>query len=176
MPFMNVHKAAKNGGTNNKGKKLTPKMVEFVELYMLHMNATKAAELSTYITDNPNRLGHRLMSHPLIIAEIKKRMDARSEKFEVTAEYLVRKLTNIVDRTEEANPAAAIRAIELLGKTIAVWRDRQEISGPDGEAIKHEQTVKENAAEFTSRISGLAKRAGTSNVVELPVGGRTGKA
>jgi hypothetical protein len=60
-----------------------------------------------------------------------------------------------------------LRAIELAGKSIALWKERQEISGPDGEAIKHEQHIKESVADFTSRISSLAKRGGQTNVVEF---------
>ena len=168
MPFLSVAEGRVVSG-NNKGKKLTPKMMEFVDLYMIHMNATKAVELSSYKAVRPAAHAAELMQHPLIIREIENRMSVRSEKAEIKAEYLLNKLINIIDRTEEENPQAALRAIELAGKSIALWKDRQEISGPDGEAIKHEQTIRENAADFTSRISSLAKRAGATNVVELPV-------
>jgi hypothetical protein len=75
---------------------------------------------------------------------------------------------NIIEDTQADNPQACLRAIELAGKSIALWKERQEISGPDGEAIKHEQQVRENVADFTSRIASLAKRNGTSNVLEFP--------
>jgi phage terminase small subunit len=158
-------------GKRPRGKHLTPKMAEFVDLYMLHGSATKAIELGSYKTDHPHRHGQRLLQHPTIREEIMKRQAARSKKFEVTAEYLVEELTGILTKSkEDNNHTAALRAIELMGKTIALWKDRQEVTGADGEAIKHEQLIKENAADFTSRISGLAKRAGTSNVVEFPNG------
>lgn len=170
LPYASVYRNTER----KRGHTLTPKMVEFIDLYILHGSATQAAKESSYATGtHPDRVGQRLLAHPLIREEINKRLDKRSKKFEVTAEYLVEKLAAIVNRTEEDNPQAALRAIELLGKTIAIWKDRQEITGADGEAIKLEQQTKENAADFSRRISGLAKRAGTSNVVEFPDGSRT---
>ena len=176
MPFLSVTDGRIIPGNNGKGRKLTPKMVEFVDLYMIHMNATKAVELGSYKTKHPTRHAAELMQHPLIQAEIQKRLDKRSEKAEVKAEYLINKLINIIEQTEAENPNACLRAIELAGKSIALWKERQEISGPDGQAIKHEQQVKENVADFTSRISSLAKRNGTSNVLEFPDRGGEGGA
>lgn len=171
MPFLSVCDGRLVSG-NHKGKKLTPKMVEFVDLYMIHMNATKAVELSSYKTINPTRHAADLMQHPLIRAEIEQRLAKRSEKSELTAEYLIQKLLNIIEADATKTPDQ-LRAIELAGKSIALWKERQEISGVDGEAIRHEQNVKESVAEFTGRISGLAKRAGTDNVVSFPDGSGT---
>jgi phage terminase small subunit len=168
MPFNSVYRPP-SVGTNNKGKELTAKMVGFVDLYMVHQNGTKAAELSAYKTDNPSRLARRLLAHPLIIAEIKRRTEIRSIKMEIKADYIVNKLTQIIDDAEEKT-GDRLRAIELAGKTIGIFKERQEISGPDGEAIRTEQVTKENADAFSSRISGLAKRSGTSNVVSFPDG------
>lgn len=167
MPFLST-KEGRLVPRNGKGKKLTPKMVEFIDLFMVHQNASQAVELSSYVSKNPARMAYDLMQHPLIQQEIAKRLAARSEKSEVKADYLINKLMMIIEDTQADNPTACLRAIELAGKSIALWKERQEISGPDGEAIRTEQRVKEDVADFTSRISGLAKRAGTSNVVELP--------
>jgi phage terminase small subunit len=160
--------------TNNKGKKLTPKMLTFIDAYFgeANFNAVKAMELSAY--KNSNKLAasehaSQLLQHPLVIAEIKRRNDLRAERSEVKAEYLIAKLMQIIEKEQEDNPQAALRAIELCGKSIALWKERQEISGVDGEAIKHEQHVKESVASFTSRISQLAERQGSQNVVSLPV-------
>lgn len=157
----------------HKGRKLTPKMMSFIDLYFgeASFNAVRAVELSDYQCNTRasiERTAAELMNHPLVVAEIKRRTDARTEKHEVKADWLINKLMNIVSNTEEDNPQAAIRAIELLGKTIAIWRDKQEITGADGGAIQHEQKVKEDVADFTSRIASLAKRNGTTNVVSFP--------
>lgn len=166
MPFLSVCDGRLTSG-NHKGKKLTPLMVEFVDLYMIHMNATKAVELGGYRTKNPTRHAAELMQHPLIIAEIEKRMAARSKKFEVKAEYLIEKLINIIEG-DQIKTADQLKAIELVGKSIALWKERQEISGVDGAAIQTEQRTTEAADAFTQKLKQLGKREATSgNVVSI---------
>ena len=169
---------AKEGG---RGQRLTPKMVTFIDAYFgeANFNATRAIELSAYEAApgrNSTFQAVELMKHPLVMAEIKRRQSIRTEKSELKAEYLIDKLMQMIEDNQIDNPTAALRAIELAGKSIALWKERQEISGPDGEAIKHEQHVKESVAAFTSRVAGLAKRAGTSNVVEFPEPGSDNRA
>lgn len=174
MPYLSI----KDGRIDSKaytGRKLTPKMLSFIDAYFgaANFNALKAIELSDYNCKTKysiHQTSAELMNHPLVKAEIDKRMAKREQKSEVKAEYLIQKLIQIIEDTQTDNPQAALRAIELAGKSIAIWKDRQEVSGPDGGAIQHEQHVKESVADFTSRLSSLAKRAGTDNVVEFPLG------
>lgn len=151
------------------------------------LNATEAFRLSSYSDSgihNKTRAAE-LMRRPAVRAEIGKRHSERKEvtvrTAELKAEYLLSKLAEIIETEQTKNPQAALRAIELAGKAIALWKDRQEISGPDGEAIKHEQHIKESAAAFTDRIKSIAGRAtgtdgpsGTSNVVRFPDGNGEG--
>lgn len=167
--------SARDGDTpspKGKGRKLTSKMLSFVDHYFSDgdFNGTKSLLLSDYKVSDQNApmMAAELLNHPLVQAEIKRRQVIRTEKSEVKAEYLIMKLMQIIEDTQEGNPQAALRAIELAGKSIALWKERQEISGPDGAAIQNELKVKESVADFTSRISSLAKRHGTSNVVSLP--------
>jgi phage terminase small subunit len=163
--------------TGNKGRKLTGKMNSFIDAYFgeAQFSASKAYQMSGY-TSNPKTAAIRateLMTHPLVVAEIQRREGLRQQKTELKAEYLINKLIQIIDCPEEEKTADRLRAIELAGRAITLWKDRQEISGPDGEAIRHEQQVKESVAELTSRISSLAKRNGTDNVVRFPNGSGT---
>lgn len=165
-------------------RKITPKMLSFVDAYFgaANFNATEAYRLSDYESTSTSKTTidknvSELMAHPLVVAEIKRRQALRQERSEVKAEYLINKLMQIIETEQESNPQAALRAIELAGKSIALWKERQEISGPDGEAIKHEQHVKESVADFTNRIQSLTRRAtgtdgasGTGTVVEFPNG------
>jgi len=161
---------------------LTGKMLSFIDAYFgeAQLNATEAYRLSAYKITSMSKATldknvSELMANPLIKAEIEKRFKAREIKSEVKSEYLINKLMQIIEREQEDNPQAALRAIELAGKSIALWKERQELSGPDGEAIKHEQHVKESVTDFTNRIKQLTSRApspdgsdGSSNVVRLP--------
>lgn len=166
-----------------KGRKLTLKMHSFIDAYFgeANFNALEAMRLSDYKCTTPASIDQttaELMNHPLVMEEIKRRTALRSEKSEIKAEYLLNKLIQIIDDvSDQEKTADKLRAIELAGKAIALWKDRQEISGPDGEAIRHEQHVKESVAEFTTRIETLAKRGGnaggdepegTENIVSFP--------
>lgn len=163
------------------GRKLTPKMLSFIDAYFgaANFNALKAIELSDYNCKTKfsiHKTSAELMNHPLVKAEIDKRLAKREQKSEIKAEYLINKLIEIIDNLGETPEKTAdrLRAIELAGKAIALWRERQEVTGADGGAIQHEQHVKESVADFTSRISSLVKRAGADNVVSFPQRGGAG--
>lgn len=171
MGYLSIRDGKVESG-NGKGRKLTPKMLSFVDAYFgaANFNSVEAYRLSAYSdSKNPAVNAAELMDHPLVQAEVQKRLAARTKKSEIKAEYLLNKLIQIIDDAEGSEKTTdRLRAIELAGKAIALWKERQEVSGPDGGAIQHEQHVKESVADFTSRISSLSKRAGTDNVVEFP--------
>lgn len=174
MPYLSI----KDGITESRaytGRKLTPKMRSFIDAYFgaANFNGLKAIELSDYNCKTKHSIHQtyaELMNHPLVSAEIERRMEKRQQKSEVTADYLIAKLIDIIDDIEEEKTGDRLRAIELAGKAIALWKERQEHTGADGEAIRIEQERTQSVADFTSRISSLAKRAGEDNVVSFPIG------
>lgn len=157
--------------STGKGSKLSPKMERFVEEYLVDLNASAAVERAGYKTRNRNKMAAELIRHPLVKAKIEESMGERRERMELTADYVINKLVDIVEKTESGNPSAALRGLELLGKHLGLYKDRQEISGPDGEAIKMEQKVKEDVADFTSSLARLVKRGREDGVVEFPKSG-----
>ena len=96
--------------------------------------------------------------------------EARRERMEFSADFLLTKLMSIIN-DESVKTNDILRAIELAGKSIALWKERQEISGPDGEAIKMEQKVKEDVADFTRKLSRLIDDGGKGEVVNFPKSG-----
>ena len=147
-----------------KGSKLTDKMATFVDEYMIDLNASQAVLRAGYKTKAPHKMGAKLMNHPLVSAAIAERRRERQEETKLSADYVINKLVAIANKQEDESPQAALRALELLGKHLGLYRDRQEISGPDGEAIQMEQKTKENAEEFTRKILSLASKADTKLV------------
>lgn len=156
-----------------KGSKLSAKMMLFVDEYLVDLNGSEAVLRAGYKTRNKNRMASELLRHPLVKAEIEKRTEKRRESMELRADYLLNKLINIIESAEDKT-SDKLKAIELAGKSIALWKERQEISGPDGEAIKTEQKVKEDVESFTSSLARLAKRNGTSEITEFPKRGSEG--
>ena len=170
--------SAKNGDEKAyKGRRdLTPKMLSFINAYLgaAQYNAQEAIKLSDYQCKSKYSIARtaiELMDHPAIQAEIKRRLEKREKQSEIRAEYLINKLVEIIDDLEGLEKTAdRLRAIELAGKAIALWKERQEVTGADGGAIQHEQHIKESVADFTSRTSSLSQRTGTDNVVKFPDG------
>ena len=154
--------------TSGKGSKIGAKMLRFVEEYMIDLNASAAVLRAGYKTRHKEKMATQLMQHPHVKREIANRVQERRERMELSADYVINKLIAIVEETESGNPQAALRGLELLGKHLGLYRDRQEISGPDGNAIEMEQRVKEDVADFTSSLTRLVERGGASTVVSFP--------
>jgi phage terminase small subunit len=151
-----------------KGSKIGAKMLRFVDEYMLDLNASQAVVRAGYKTRNKDKMATQLMQHPLVRREIAERTAQRREKMDLSAEYVINKLINIVESTDEGNPQAALRGLELLGKHLGLFKERQEISGPDGGAIEMEQKeIKQSVSDFTSKLARLTKRGEDDNVVPL---------
>lgn len=170
MPYMRKDSEVPAKG---KGSKLTDKMERFVEEYLVDLNASEAVLRAGYKTRNQHRMGAELLRHPLVKARVNELKEKRSERLELTADYLLNKLISIIER-EGIKTADEIKAIELAGKSIALWKERQEISGPDGGAIETEQRIKEDVSALTSGLARLAERSGKGGVSEFPKPGSTG--
>lgn len=171
MPFLKKGKEIPTGG---KGSVLTAKMTRFIDEFFVDMNGSEAAKRAGYSHKNVNRTATSLLNHPLIKKEMDRRMDKKRQNSEVRAEYLINKLLKIIENTEEDNPQAALRAIELAGKSIALWKERQEISGPDGGAIETKQRIEEDAADFSRRMARLSAIGGAGTVSKFPKSGSEG--
>ncbi len=152
--------------SKGRGSKLTAKMLAFIDYYMVDFVGKDAVIKAGYKTKNSEKMAAALLQHPLVSAEIKARQGLRREKTELTAEFLIQKLVSIIQDTERDNPQAALRGIELAGKTLGIFKDRQEISGPDGESIKIEQDIKKKADDFASKLSRLSRRAEDEPLVD----------
>lgn len=160
--------------TKGKGSRLQGKMAAFVDEYLVDLNGSAACLRAGYKTNNPTRVATELLNHPLVLKALDERQTERRERLELSADYVIHKLIDIVDATDKSNPTAALRGLELLGRHLGLYRDRQEISGPDGGAIEYEQKLKEDNAALESAIARLSTRGGTGSVVEFPDTGTTG--
>lgn len=155
----------------DREQELTHKQQAFVQEYLVDLNASQACLRAGYKTKNPNRMGTELLHHPKVRLLIEQEMAKRKERMEFSADFLLAKLMSIIN-DDDVRTSDTLRAIELAGKSIALWKERQEMSGPDGGAIQMEmeQRLKEDVASFTSAISRLARRSGEGEVVEFPNG------
>lgn len=73
---------------------LTSKQARFVEEYVIDLNATQAAIRAGYSRNGADTTGPRLLEDPRIIAAIDARKIERSERTEINAEWVLKRLAN----------------------------------------------------------------------------------
>ncbi len=104
-------------------RKLTPKQARFVEEYLIDLNATQAAIRAGYSVKAAHVEGSRLLTNAKVAAAIAVAKQERTEVTKIDAEYVLRKLHQVVERClQEVRPA-------LHAKT------RQPMKDKDGNAL-----------------------------------------
>jgi phage terminase small subunit len=131
--------------------KLTAKQQAFIKEYLIDLNATQAAIRAGYSEKTAPEMGYENLNKPHVKEAIDKAINKRSEKLEITAEYVLGSLKEVADRCMQAVPAydkegnptgeyyfehtGANKALELLGKHLKLFTDKHEHSGEAGVRI-----------------------------------------
>lgn len=132
----------------------------FCEEYLKDLNATQAVIRAGYKGKNAKQVAFQMMENKAIRIAIDGLRAERSRNTDVTKDFVLRGIQKAIRLAEESgNLNALLRGHELLARHLGMFIERTEISGPDGEAIKTEQKIKEDVADFTSAIARLAKRS-----------------
>lgn len=124
------------------GKKLTPRQAAFIREYLIDLNATQAAIRAGYSERTARKIGHENLTKPDIAAAIAQAQAERAERVQIDADEVLAHLTAIARgevRTEKATKVGIvdlppdfgerIRAMELLGKHLGMFKEQQEHSG-----------------------------------------------
>jgi phage terminase small subunit len=122
---------------------LTAKQTAFCREYLIDFNATQAAIRAGYSPRTANEQGARLLAKASLQVEIRRLVDERAKRVEVSADFVVRTLVENVQRSMQAVPvldvdgnpvgeyryngAVVNKALELLGRHLGMFTDRQEI-------------------------------------------------
>ncbi len=149
---------------------LTMKEKLFVVAYFKNnYNGAQAVLDAGYKTNNSKQMAFQILQRPHIKAAVAALGQKRLDEVTVSADYVLRKLIRTVEKAEQSdNYSATLRGLELLAKHLGMFVERQEISGPDGGAIVHEQRVKQDAADFVSKLARFAKKSNAENVIDFP--------
>ena len=108
---------------------LKPKRVAFARAYSQSLNAADAARQAGYATHSE---GSRLMQNADVLELINLYCRLRTEQAEYDEKYIIQRLMHVVEVcTSESkwNPTGANRALELLGKTKALFTDKSKVEG-----------------------------------------------
>lgn len=152
-------KAIESGDVQAVIDSLSDRQKVFCEEYLKDLNATQAAIRAGYTAKNAKQVAFQLMENQAIRIAIDGLRAERSKGTDVTKDFVLRGIQKAIRLAEEAgNLNALLRGHELLARHLGMFIERTEISGPDGDAIRMEQKVKEDVADFTSAIARLARR------------------
>jgi phage terminase small subunit len=143
---------------------LTEQQQAFVDHYVECANATEAARLAGY--SHPNKQGPRLLKHPEIAVELKRMIADASATIGIDNQWLLSKLVDMYNvamatvkpklnsktgkpiKDTDGNPiftvnhGAALKALELIGKYLGVFKDAVEVRDSTGDYHQRLEDVK----------------------------------
>ena len=111
---------------------MNAKQERFAHEYAVCGNATKAAEAAQYSGATAHSIGSRLLKRPDVQAAIADKRSEHARANELTVEWVIERLKMLADAGIKGD---SVKALDLLGKSLGMWRDRVEHSGPDGGPI-----------------------------------------
>ena len=138
-------------------KKLTPKQDTFCQEYLKDLNATQAAIRAGYSEATAQEQSSRLLSNVMVKERVQALMDERKKRTEITADYVLTKIQETVERCSQAVPVfewnpdskamertgewkfehtGVLKGCELLGKHLKLFTEKHEHTGKDGQPIE----------------------------------------
>lgn len=125
-----------------KKGELTDKQKRFAEEFPIDLNAEAAAKRAGYSEKTAYSIGSELKGVPHVREEIQKKLDERSERTGITADYVLTTVKDTIERCRQAEPVmewdpvgkemvptgeykfdanAVLKGCDMLGKHIKLW-------------------------------------------------------
>lgn len=121
---------------------LTPKQSMFVKEYLIDLNATQAAIRAGYSEKTAGQIGEQNLKKLEIAKAIQDEMDKRGEKIDITSENVLESIVRIRGKAEKAERYGdALKANELLGKHLMLWKESGSKENPLNVIHKVERTI-----------------------------------
>jgi hypothetical protein len=118
--------AEPEGDSNPSGDRpLTPRQQRFVEEYLIDLNATQAAIRAGYSPRTARQTSAEIMAKPATQDAVAAAQRARSERTEITQDWVLRGLAAEATRLDKRGSASArVAAYRLLGQHVGLFQDR----------------------------------------------------
>lgn len=145
---------------------LTDRQFKFVDEYLIDLNATQAATRAGYSAKTASRIGPELLGKTCVAEAIAKRMKDRERRTEITQDYVLNTIRNTVERCSQAEPVTdsegnptgeykfdasnVLKGCELLGKHLAMWTDKRQITGKDEGPIEYKNMTDDDLLRIAS--------------------------
>ena len=114
-------------------KQLTAKQEAFCREYCVDFNATQAAIRAGYSERSANQMAAENMAKHGVKERIAELQKTHNKKIDLNREYVINNIQEIAELAKnDANFNAALKALELLGKHLAIFTEKKEITGKDG--------------------------------------------
>ena len=104
---------------------MTSKQNIFIERYLLHFNATRAAREAGYSEKTANVIGHETLTKPYIKEIVDSRIKEIVSQTDEKKASLIQFWSDMV-QNKEASETARLRASENLGKYLAMFIEKHE--------------------------------------------------
>lgn len=117
---------------------LTKQQQMFVDAYLSNpgMTATDCIRIAYPKTKYPDRMASQLLENTRVRKAISDVRQKVAEKVNIDAEWVLKKYIGIIERCEETEPQTARAALDSVGKHLGMFKDKVEMTGADGGALK----------------------------------------
>jgi phage terminase small subunit len=126
-----------------------PKHEAFAQALAKGCTADEAYQLAGYAENRGNAI--RLKANERIQSRLAELQEIAAERVVVTREWVLARLIENAKNTQESNPAASNKALELLGKEIGMFVDRSENVNTNftisGEPLNEDEWLAEHGSE-----------------------------
>lgn len=128
--------------------KLTEKQKRFCEEYLIDLNATQAAIRAGY--KNPE-IGRQLITKNNVLNYINELRKEQSQRTGINADTVLKELEKIALADTDISGKEKIKALELLGKHLGMFKDKLELETDTDLKISIDYGGDENESDDTSK-------------------------
>lgn len=108
---------------------LTPKQQRFVAEYLKDLNATQAAIRAGYSAKTAEQQGYQLLQKTSVAEAVAEGQRQHTHEAGVTAQKVIGELSNIAFALAEERTSDRLKALELLGKHLVLFTEKQQHTG-----------------------------------------------